>query len=127
MKGLRKDGTEFDAEVSVSGTTYHGRPARQAVVRDVTERKRAEEALQRARDELETRVERRMERAGHYSLTFRELTVSTWLGAADRIAMQTGISLGRLGKHVEHTRRWAPSRTEAGVRAIQEGLVESLG
>jgi diguanylate cyclase (GGDEF)-like protein/PAS domain S-box-containing protein/putative nucleotidyltransferase with HDIG domain len=45
FKALRKDGTDFDAEISVSRITYQGRPAVQGIVRDITERKRMEEAL----------------------------------------------------------------------------------
>jgi len=45
FKALRKGGTEFDAEISVSRITYQGRPALQGIVRDITERKRVEESL----------------------------------------------------------------------------------
>ena len=56
---LRKDGTEFLAELSVSRIIYEGRVARQAVIRDITEQKRAEEDLRQSKDELERRVEDR--------------------------------------------------------------------
>jgi diguanylate cyclase (GGDEF)-like protein/PAS domain S-box-containing protein len=45
FKVLRKDGTKFDAELSVGLITHQGRVARQGVIRDITERKRTEEAL----------------------------------------------------------------------------------
>ena len=45
FRALRKDGTKFDAELSVSVITYEGRVARQGVIRDITERKQMEEAL----------------------------------------------------------------------------------
>ena len=59
FKALRRDGTEFDAELSVSRIAYQGGIARQGIIRDISERKRAEEALQRAHNELERRVEER--------------------------------------------------------------------
>jgi DNA-binding NarL/FixJ family response regulator len=100
-------------------------------MRDISARKRAEEELQRARDELEARAERRMKSARQYKLTFRELTVLYLVagGMADKeIAFRLGISHRTASKHVENIlgKMGAMSRTEAGVRAIQEGLVESL-
>jgi PAS domain S-box-containing protein len=41
--GLRKDGTRFVTEIRGRDTTYHGRKARIAAIRDITQRKQAEE------------------------------------------------------------------------------------
>jgi PAS domain S-box-containing protein len=46
--GLRKDGTTFVAEVSAKSISYQGRLARVAGVRDITDRKQAEEALRQS-------------------------------------------------------------------------------
>jgi two-component system cell cycle sensor histidine kinase/response regulator CckA len=45
FKALRRDGTQFEAELSVGAIRYQGGMARQVVVRNVTEQKRAKEAL----------------------------------------------------------------------------------
>jgi len=94
----------------------------------LTERKRAEEELQRAREELESRVEQRWGVEGAYGLTFRELTVLHLAssGRADKeIAATLGISPQTVNKHVQRIlhKMGASSRTEAVVRAIKEGVV----
>jgi two-component system, sensor histidine kinase and response regulator len=49
----RKDGTTFPVEVHVGSVIYNGERVILASARDVTERKRAEEEMRRARDEAE--------------------------------------------------------------------------
>ncbi len=56
FKALRRDGTHFDAELSVNLITYEDGVARQGVVRDITERKRAEEALKQKEMELRNKT-----------------------------------------------------------------------
>ncbi len=57
---LAKDGSHVWVEVSSCLISEAGRPVSvQGILRDITERKRAEEALRRARDELEMRVQER--------------------------------------------------------------------
>jgi len=57
--GMKKDGTEFPMEIRVNMMKCNGKMARMAAIRDLTDRKRAEEALRKAHDELERRVEER--------------------------------------------------------------------
>jgi len=56
---MRADGTEFPVEVSVTPIEGKGEPLYTAFLRDITERRQAEEALRGTRDELQKRVEAR--------------------------------------------------------------------
>lgn len=60
LSALRKDGSEFPVEISIAKVKLsEERTLFTAIVRDVTERKLAEQALQKAHEELEIRVEQR--------------------------------------------------------------------
>lgn len=59
LRGLRKDGSQFYAEVSVRRMRWEGRPVFVAYVRDVTARVEAEEALREALDRLSQETEAR--------------------------------------------------------------------
>jgi DNA-binding NarL/FixJ family response regulator len=95
----------------------------------LTERKEAEEPMQRVRDELEGKVERQMLQRNPYGLTFRELTVLHLVSAGmpDKgIGMELGISPLTAQKHMSNilTKMESSCRTEACVRAVREGLLE---
>lgn len=53
ISGLRKDGHEFPAELSVSATKIRGEWHAIGIIRDITERKKAEEELKQRMYELE--------------------------------------------------------------------------
>lgn len=127
-KLVRLDGQVTDVEMAAIPIIYQGKAARQVVLRDITERIRMEEALQSAREELESAVERQIRQETAYGLTFRELTVLHLMadGRSDReIGTVLGISTLTAQKHVENIRAKmkAASRTEASVRALREGLL----
>lgn len=52
VTGRKKDGSEFGAEVSITKTSLQGEPVMLAVVRDVTERQRAEARLRASEERL---------------------------------------------------------------------------
>ncbi len=59
----RKDGTTYPAEVSATPMVIDGRPLLLCVIRDISERKRAEEALRTLNASLEERVREEVEKS----------------------------------------------------------------
>jgi len=57
MPALRKDGTEFDAELAVTAIQLGSRPMFTAHLRDITDRKRAEETLRASETRFRTLTE----------------------------------------------------------------------
>jgi PAS domain S-box-containing protein len=96
---------------------------------DITERKKAEQELVAAREQLETTAEGKIASGNTYGLTFRELTVLHLVAAGNtdaEVARILGISLRTAESHVAGVlhKMHASTRTEAGVRAVREGLID---
>ena len=126
----RKDGTVLVTDHTVTETVDDSgrRTGLVSVIRDVTERKRLEEQLRQAREELEGKVERQMVRKNPYSLTFRELTVLHLVaaGRSDKeIAVELVVSPQTVHKHVANilAKMDVSSRTAAATRALREVLL----
>lgn len=59
LTAKRKDGSEFPVELSLAAWKTHGKVFFTGIIRDVTDRKKAEEALRQAHEELEEKVVQR--------------------------------------------------------------------
>ncbi len=128
---VTKSGGVIDVLMSaIAIADEEGKPSGSfAVLVDVTDRKRAEEALRQAREALEGKVERKMLQRNPYGLTFREYTVLHLVAAGrtdKEIAGELGISYLTAHKHVANllNKMNATSRTRASVRALREGLLD---
>ncbi len=129
FRKVRKDGRVIWVKESARATAgADGEVLVLIVCEDVTERRLMEEELQKAREELEGKVERLMQQGRAYGLTFRELTVLHFVaaGRSDReIAVNLGISPLTVSKHVANvlSKMGASSRSEASARAVRESLL----
>ena len=68
LKALRKDGTEFPVEISLSFTKVKGQLLVMAFISDISQRKKAEEALKRSEEQLlvyAAELERKVEARTH--------------------------------------------------------------
>lgn len=72
LTARRKDGSEFPVELSVAAWSAQGKAFFTGIIRDVTERKRAEEALREAHDELEKRIAQRTAQLAQANQALRE-------------------------------------------------------
>jgi PAS domain S-box-containing protein len=108
----RQDGTLIPVEVSLNYLEHEGKGYTCAIVRDITERRLAEEALLRAHDEMERRVEERTAalRASQQrlELILDATAVATWdwdvtTGAVrynEQWAANRGLSIDEVDPHV---------------------------
>jgi len=101
FRGLRRDGGAADFEASVSVSVVGGRPYITTTVRDIAERKQAEESLRRAHEELEQRVAERTRELALANETLRaeiaeRLRVEETLRESEQ-RLKMALQTGRLG------------------------------
>lgn len=121
---LRKDGSQFWANVVVSALRDESGRLRgfATVTRDITERKRAQEALQQAHDELERRVEERTaELQAANTLLRKEI--------ADREQAQQALrrSQARLRRQTQQLKQALRKLSQTQAQLVQTEKMSSLG
>lgn len=93
-KFIRLDGTVIDVEVAGGPITYQSRPAVQVIVRDITERKRAEQQLRESEERLSSMLDGMLESCHIISFDWRciylnEAAVGVWRRAREEVLGHT--------------------------------------
>ncbi len=106
---VRRDGVPFTAEVSVVPHAFQGEPGSIAVVRDVTERQRAEAQIRQLNAELEARVRQRTAQLERLNAELESFSYSVSHdlraplraihGFSGLLAQQVGAALDAQGRH----------------------------
>jgi PAS domain S-box-containing protein len=136
---LRKDGTPFDAEISLSRLEIGDEVVLQAVLRDVTERKRTEEALRLSEERYRDLVENSaalimthdlsgrllsVNKSAVESLGYKEEEREKLIGKDFRLLLADGMQ-GLFEKYLEEIGRTGHSRGLVKVRT-KDGEVRTL-
>jgi PAS domain S-box-containing protein len=128
----RKDGTSFPVEVSAQGATIGDCRTIISVIRDITTRKKAEQALQQANSELEHRVADRTEALSQaldelQTQTDARLRVVEELRNNERILAQQSrqAAMGEMIGNIAH--QWRQPLNALGLTVQQLSLYYQLG
>lgn len=117
VQGRRKDGSTFPIELAVSETHLGDRRIFTGIVRDITDRKAAEEELKRHREHLEMLVQ---ERTAELEASHQRLRISERMASIGTLAAGIGHDMGNLLLPIRS--RIDAMRTEPMSPAMQEHL-----
>jgi len=128
---LKKEGLSLPVEVTASKTTWLGQPAVLWIIRDITLRKRIEEALGKVHNELERRVEERtkelvmtaekLERKQNELLRHR-----LDLEKANKELVQTNTALSVLARNIDKKRDEAEKKIAQNISSQIIPLVKEI-
>ncbi|MDA1077135.1 MAG: PAS domain S-box protein, partial [Proteobacteria bacterium] len=119
--GRRKDGSTFPMELGVSEAKFLDRDMFTGVVRDITERKRAEKELALSQDESETTFDNNIVRVID-ALARGDLTQKIVLGAADETQRHRKIN-ENLNTMVDQLNRFSEEVTRVAREVGTEGML----
>ncbi len=122
--GLRKDGSQFTAEVTGKNIVYQGRPARVASIRDITQRQQAEEALRLSEEKFSKAF-----RASPDLITITQLSDGRCIEVNDSFLHATGYTRADiLGRRTTDLKIWVKPALRDRARQLlkQQGAVRNL-
>lgn len=113
----RKDGSIYEAEVSIGGTEIGGEPMVIAIIRDVTERKRIERSLQKSEERYRTLVNRIPQRV------FLKDTDSLYVSCNEAYGSDLGLTPDLIAGKDDY--QFFPSHIAEQYRASDRRVIES--
>jgi len=116
---LTKDGREIPVEISLNFSLSGGKRIATAIIRDVTERKRAQEALKQAHDELEQRVRERTIELEQRTRELEDEIVERRRAESQLVQSAKMATIGEMSSGITHELNQPMNIMRMGVEAAQ--------